>query len=136
MAKSTTTNQISTASNARLKIIAFWALRIVLAIFLLMAAGMKFAGTEQMVQLFDTIGIGQWFRVFTGFCELITAILLLLPATIGVGALLGFGVMVGATIANIFVLHHDFIHSTIPAIIFAVIAWTYRNQVLKLIGSA
>ena len=136
MTKSALTNPIPTAPNAMWKTIAFWALRIVLALFLLMAAGMKFAGTEQMVQLFDTIGIGQWFRVFTGLCEFATAVLLLFPATIGIGALLGFGVMAGATIANIFILHHDFIHSTIPAIIFAMIAWTYRNQVLKLIGSA
>jgi putative oxidoreductase len=85
-----------------------------------------------MVQLFDAIGIGQWFRIFTGICELLTAILLLFPATIGIGALLGFGVMVGATIANIFILHHDFIHSSIPAIILALMAWTHRRQLLKL----
>jgi hypothetical protein len=101
-----------------------------------MAGGMKFAGTEQMVQLFDMIGVGQWFRFVTGLCETLAAFLLLFPATVGIGALLGFGVMAGATIANIFILHHDFIHSTIPAIIFAMIAWTYRNEVLKLIGSA
>jgi len=58
--------------------------------------------------------------------------LLRFPATVGVGALLGFGIMVSATVANIFILHHDFIHSTIPAIIFAMIAWTYRSQILKL----
>ena len=119
---------------ARWKTIGFRVLRFVFAIFLLMGAVGKLAGIEQMVQLFDAVGLGQWFRIFTGLCELATAILIVFPATIGVGALLGFFVMVGATIANIVVLHHDFIHSAIPAIIFAMIAWTYRGQLLKLIG--
>jgi putative oxidoreductase len=121
---------------ARWKTIGFRVLRFVIAIFLLLAAGGKLAGVQQMVQLFDTIGLGQWFRIFTGLCELATAALLLFPATIGVGALLGFCIMVGATIANIFVLDHDFIHSSIPAIIFAVIAWTYRGQIVKLVALA
>jgi putative oxidoreductase len=119
---------------ARWKTIGFRVLRFVFAIFLLMGAVGKLAGIQQMVQLFDAVGLGQWFRIFTGLCELATAILIVFPATIGVGALLGFFVMVGATIANIVVLHHDFIHSAIPAIIFAMIAWTYRGQLLKLIG--
>jgi putative oxidoreductase len=119
---------------ARWKTIGFRVLRFVFAIFLLMGAVGKLAGIQQMVQLFDAVGLGQWFRFFTGLCELATAILIVFPATIGVGALLGFFVMVGATIANIVVLHHDFIHSAIPAIIFAMIAWTYRGQLLKLIG--
>ena len=119
---------------ARWKTIGFRVLRFVFAIFLLMGAVGKLAGIEQMVQLFDAVGLGQWFRIFTGLCELATAILIVFPATIGVGALLGFFVMVGATIANIVVLHHDFIHSAIPAIIFAMIAWTYRGQLLELIG--
>ena len=101
MAKSAVAEQISTPSTARWKPISFLALRIAFALLLLAAGGAKLAGNAQMVQLFDTIGIGQWFRIFTGICELLTAILLLFPATIGIGALLGFGVMVGATIANI-----------------------------------
>ena len=94
---------------------------------------MKLAGVEQMVQLFDAIGVGQWFRIFTGVSELVTGVLLLFPATIGIGALLAFVITVGATIANIFILHVDFVHSTIPAIIFAIIAWKFRGQILKLI---
>ncbi len=121
-------------SPARWKTISFRALRFVFSIFLLTAAGGKLAGMQQMVQLFDVVGLGQWFRIFTGLCELATAILIVFPATIGAGALLGFFVMLGATIANIVILHHDFIHSAIPAIIFAMIAWTYRGQLLKLIA--
>ena len=131
MSKSAEVEQTPAASTDRWKTIGFMVLRIVLALWLLMSAGMKLAGVEQMVQLFDAIGVGQWFRIFTGVCELVTGVLLLFPATIGIGALLAFGIMVGATIANIFILHHDFVHSTIPAIIFAIIAWKFRGQILK-----
>jgi putative oxidoreductase len=58
--------EATTASTDRWKTIGFKVLRIVLALSLLMSAGMKFVGVEQMVQLFDAIGVGQWFRIFTG----------------------------------------------------------------------
>ena len=105
MSKSAEAEQTPTASTDRWKTIGFKVLRIVLALWLLMAAGMKLAGVERMVQLFDAIGVGQWFRIITGVSELVTGVLLLFPATIGIGALLAFGIMVGATIANIFILH-------------------------------
>jgi hypothetical protein len=90
VAKSAVAEQSSTPSTARWKTISFLALRIAFALLLVAAGGAKLAGNAQMVQLFDAIGIGQWFRIFTGICELLTAILLLFPATIGIGALLGF----------------------------------------------
>lgn len=135
MAKSANTLEGITSNTVRWKAISFTILRIALALLLMMAGAMKIIGAQQMVELFDAIGIGQWFRIFTGLCELVTGLLLLYPATIGIGALLGVGVMVGATIANIFILHHDFIHSSIPAIIFAIIAWTHRGQLLRMVGS-
>ena len=82
MAKSAVAEQSSTPSTARWKTISFLALRIAFALLLVAAGGAKLAGNAQMVQLFDAIGIGQWFRIFTGVCELLTAILLLFPATI------------------------------------------------------
>jgi putative oxidoreductase len=134
MEKSADAEETTTAPTARWKTIGFRVVTIALGLWLLLAAALKFAGIEQMVQLFDAIGIGQWFRIVTGLCELVSGFLLLFPATIGVGALLGFGIMVGATIINIFILHVDFIHSSIPAIIFAIIAWTRRGQLLRTAG--
>lgn len=101
--------------------------RITFSISLAFAGSSKLIGSESMVQTFAAVGIGQWFRIFTGLCEIATAVLLMVPTTIGFGALLGFAVFVGATVANIFVLHHDYIHSTIPAVIMLVIAWIYRR---------
>jgi uncharacterized membrane protein YphA (DoxX/SURF4 family) len=135
MATSADTLESTTLKTVRWKAISFTILRIVLALFLMLAGVMKIIGAQQMIDLFDTVGIGQWFRIFTGVFELVTGLLLLYPATIGIGALLGVAAMVGATIANIFILHHDFIHSSVPAIIFAIIAWTRRGDLLRMVGS-
>jgi len=64
----------------------------------------------------------------------VAAILLLFPGTIEIGALPGLGVMAGATIADRFILRHDVVHSTMPAVIFAIIAWTLRSQLPQAIG--
>ncbi len=41
----------------------------------------KLAGNEQMVALFEAIGVGQWFRYLTGSLEVAGAILLVIPRT-------------------------------------------------------
>lgn len=120
---------------ARWKNIAFMLLRITFAISLVWAGSLKLIGSESMVHTFATVGLGQWFRIFTGLCEIATATLLMFPTTIGFGALLGFAVFTGATVANIFVLHQDYIHSTVPAIIMVIIVWNYRVQPLRLLMS-
>ena len=53
-----------------------------------MAGGSKLAGAPTMVQLFDAIGLGQWFRYVTGTIEIGSAILLLIPSLASVGGLL------------------------------------------------
>ena len=51
----------------------------------LLAGGLKLAGVEPMVAMFETIGLGQWFRYLTGGLEVTGAILLLIPTTVLVG---------------------------------------------------
>ncbi len=48
-----------------------------------MAGFSKLSGNEQMVGLFEAIGLGQWFRYLTGTMEVAGAILLLIPRTSG-----------------------------------------------------
>ena len=43
-----------------------WAVRLFLALAFGAAGAAKLAGVPQMVQIFDHIGIGQWFRCVTG----------------------------------------------------------------------
>ena len=74
----------------------FWALRILAAVILLQTLFFKFSAAEESVYIFSTLGMEPWGRIGTGIVELIAAILLLIPRTTAIGAVLGLGVMSGA----------------------------------------
>ena len=73
-----------------------WVLRIVPAVILLQTLYFKFSAHPQSVKLFTAIGMEPWGRVGTGVAELIAAVLLLIPVTSAIGALMGVGLMSGA----------------------------------------
>jgi uncharacterized membrane protein YphA (DoxX/SURF4 family) len=66
----------------RIQNITLWLVRILLALAFGAAGAAKLAGVPQMVELFDHIGVGQWFRMVTGAVELGGALLLLLRPTV------------------------------------------------------
>src|SRR5258708_24155766 len=68
------------------------------------AGGGKLAGTAVMVELFAKVGLGQWFRYFTGLLEVAAGIGLLIPRYAFYAAVLLAIVMVGAFIAHVTVL--------------------------------
>lgn len=82
-----------------------WTLTILLLITFAMAGGVKLAGNRAMIQEFAEIGLGQWFRYLTGILEVSGAIGLLIPAVRFWAALQIAVVMIGATVANLTVLH-------------------------------
>ena len=97
-----------------------WVLQILAAAMFLLAGGLKLAGVEPMVALFETIGLGQWFRYLTGGLEVTGAILLLIPTTVVLGGALLVMTMLGAIATHLFVLGG----SPVPAIILFVIVGT------------
>jgi uncharacterized membrane protein YphA (DoxX/SURF4 family) len=112
----------------RLKTIGFWLLKIVLAALFLVTAGAKLVGLPAVIDVFERVGFGQWFRYFTALLELAGAALLLLPATTALGALLLTLVSVGAFLAQLLVLHEDVIHTIVMAGILGAIVWMHRSQ--------
>jgi putative oxidoreductase len=78
------------------KTIISWVLRIISAIILLQTLYFKFSAHPESVELFTKLGVEPWGRIGTGVIELITGILLLIPATAFIGAFLGVGLMLGA----------------------------------------
>jgi putative oxidoreductase len=82
-----------------------WMLTIFLLIAFTLAGGVKRVNNPGMVQEFAQIGLGQWFRYFTGIVEVSGAIGLLIPSVRFWAALQIATVMVGATFTNIAVLH-------------------------------
>lgn len=108
-------------------------MKLVLAALFLFAGGAKLAGLPAMVEVFEHVGLGQWFRYFTGLLEVGGAALLLWPATTALGALLLTIVSIGAALAQLFVLREDVMHAIVLAVPLAAIAWAHRNQ-LRLPG--
>lgn len=81
-----------------------WLLRIAAAIILLQTLYFKFTAHPESVELFTKLGVEPWGRIGTGVIELITGILLLIPATAFIGAFLGIGLMVGAILSHLTVI--------------------------------
>ena len=81
-----------------------WTLSILCAAMFLFAGGSKLAGQAEMVQAFEAIGVGQWFRYLTGLIEVTGAALLLVPSLAFYGAVALAVTMVGAIIAHLFVI--------------------------------
>jgi putative oxidoreductase len=97
------TNALSPASGKG-RLITLWTLSGLVALAFLSAGSAKLAGAAVMVELFDKVGLGQWFRYFTGLLEVAAGIGLLIPRYAFYAAVLLASVMVGAIIAHVTVL--------------------------------
>jgi putative oxidoreductase len=113
--------------------IILWAIQLGVAGMFFMAGASKLTGNEQMVQLFQSIGIGQWFRYVTGLMEVTGALLLLIPSLSGLGGLLLTGVMAGALATHFFVIGGDPTMAIVLLVASAIIAWGRKNRTLALI---
>jgi putative oxidoreductase len=98
--------------------IAFWVAQVVVAAFLISAGIPKLTGNPTMIQVFDTIGMGQWFRYLTGALEVGGSVGLLIPRDSGYAALLLAAVMTGAIVTHIAILGGSFL---VPLILLAVL---------------
>lgn len=78
----------------------YWAARLIAAIILLQTLFYKFSGAPESVYIFSVVGIEPWGRYVLGVIELVTGILLLLPATVWIGAILALGSMTGAIVSH------------------------------------
>jgi hypothetical protein len=84
-----------------------WLLRLTAAFILLQTLFFKFTGAEESVWIFSTLGVEPWGRYASGVVELVTAILLLVPATGALGGVLAIGVASGAVMSHLTVLGID-----------------------------
>ena len=111
--------------------IALWILQALAAAAFLMAGATKLAGAEMHVAMFEKIGLGQWFRYFTGGLEVICAILLLLPRTAGIGAALLATTMVGAVATHLFLLGGSPAPAIVLLLITSAVAWYRRPASMR-----
>jgi uncharacterized membrane protein YphA (DoxX/SURF4 family) len=81
-----------------------WIFRLTAAIILLQTLYFKFTAAEESVYIFSTLGMEPYGRIGSGIVELIAAVLILIPRTTLLGALMAAGVMLGAIFSHLFVL--------------------------------
>jgi len=86
-----------------------WVLQVFLSLSFLYFGSGKFNPHEIFWHgLFARIGIGQWFRFFSGGLEVACAFLLLIPRTSSAAAVLLACAMAGALLIHLFVLRDSF----------------------------
>lgn len=84
--------------------ILIWIIKLVAVVILLQTLYFKFTGASESVYIFTTLGIEPFGRIGSGIVELVASILILIPRTTLLGALLGLGTMAGAIFSHLFVL--------------------------------
>jgi putative oxidoreductase len=108
-------------------------LQVILAAAFLAAGSAKLASVPFMVELFDQIGIGQWFRVVTGVVEVAGAVALLVPGLASIGALwLGF-TMVCAVATHVFILHNSPVAAIVLGLLNALVVYLRRDELVALL---
>ena len=114
-----------------------WAVRVLLALAFAAAGAAKLAGVPMMVQNFEQIGLGQWFRYLTGLVEITGALLLLLPRTGFWGGLLLGVTMLGAIATHLLVLGGTAVPALVLAVLCGFVAYRLRpGSVLETGASA
>ena len=111
--------------------IALWAVQIVLAGLFLLAGGSKLVGAPAMVTLFNTIGVGQWFRYVTGLIEVGSAIVLLVPSIAVFGALVLVPTMIGAVATELFIVGDSAIPPAVLLLGAVAVVWVRRHQIVR-----
>jgi putative oxidoreductase len=83
------------------KVVISWSLQIITAAILFQTLFFKFTGAEESRHIFQTLGAEPWGRIASGLVELVAVVLLLVPRTVVLGALLSLGVISGAIVSHL-----------------------------------
>ena len=110
-----------------------WTVQGIVAAAFLAAGVAKLAGAPFMVETFEQIGAGQWFRIVTGVVEVVGAIALLVPGLASVGALWLGGTMVGAVATHLFVLHTSPAPAIVLGLLNTLIIYLRRDELVALL---
>jgi putative oxidoreductase len=105
-----------------------WTIRIGVAAFYLVFGHEKFSASElHWVTLVREIGIGDWFRYFTGCVEVLGALLVLIPRAPAIGLALLSATMAAAAMILAYRLREDG-PSPLPALFFFILAALAWNR--------
>jgi uncharacterized membrane protein YphA (DoxX/SURF4 family) len=130
------TTIVAASVQPRWKSVSLWIVRGLLAFVFLGAGGAKLYGVPMMVAEFAHMGLGQWFRYFTGSLEVIGALLILVPLLAGFGAMLLICIMIGATLTHLFVIGGSPMPALVLLALSAIVAIARRDQISAVLDLA
>lgn len=112
-------------------------LRLIVAIILIQTLRFKFTAHPDSVYIFKTVGLEPIGRILTGIAELIAGILLLVPKTVWIGAILTIGIIGGAILMHLTKLgieiNNDhgtlFITAVVTFVLSIIIVYIYRKDI-------
>lgn len=81
-----------------------WILQVIVAVILFQTLFFKFTGAEESRYIFEKVGAEPVGRIGSGVVELIATVLLLVPRTIPIGAIIALGVISGAIMSHLTIL--------------------------------
>jgi len=99
----------------------------IVALAFIVAGVPKLVGVPAVVEVFDKVGLGQWFRYFTGLLEVTAGIGLLISRYAFYAAILLAIVMVGAIIAHVTVLGGSFVPALVLLVLTGIIAYLRKR---------
>ena len=114
-------------------------LQIITAVIFIQTLFFKFSAATESVYIFSSLGVEPWGRWLTGLLEALAVVLLLVPSTAAVGALLSLAVISGAILSHLTILGiviHDigdngtlFMMALVVALASGVILYLRRSQI-------
>lgn len=115
----------------------FFILRITVAIILIQTLRFKFTAHPDSVYIFKKVGLEPYGRIGIGVLELIAGILLLIPKTVWIGAMLTLGILFGAMLMHLTILgveiNNDggilFYTAITTFILAAIILYAYKKDI-------
>ena len=119
-----------------------WILQIIVALILFQTLFFKFTGAEESKYIFSTLGAEPWGRIGSGIIELVAVILLLVPSTVTIGAVLALGTITGAILSHLtrlgIVVKDDgglLFNLALTVFIFSAVILFIRRSEIPVIGS-
>ncbi|HET6959381.1 MAG TPA: DoxX family protein [Vicinamibacterales bacterium] len=103
-------------------VLAAWLPRVAVALIFLSVGWEKFSEHGPWIRIFARIGLGDWFRYFTGTMQVGGALLLFVPRLVRLGAAVLACTMIGAIVTNIFILNSG-LSAIIPSALLAAIVF-------------
>lgn len=118
------------------------ALRAAVALILIQTLWFKFQAHPDSVYIFSKVGLEPYGRIGIGILELVAAILIIVPKTVWLGAIMTVGLIAGAIMMHLTKLGIDvngdggtlFYLAIITFLLGAIVLWFYRKD-LPVIGS-